>query len=108
MAKKLGTFALVPTEIRKSVEPGELLVEFGEYSFTTTGTTVEVPTDLTEVLFAFALPNAYAGSAVAGGEVYFCDKAITSGKVTVSRKVAVDSGNSFSYMFVGRKVSTSA
>lgn len=81
--------------------PGGMVMQFGEWAFTTTGTTVEVPTKLQTLVAAVATPESYTGTAAAAGEVLFCDKTITSGAVTVARKVAVDSGLKFSYVFIG-------
>lgn len=81
--------------------PSGMVMQFGEWEFTTSGTTVEVPTKLQTLIATVATPESYAGTAVAGGEVLFCDKTITSGAVTVARRVAVDSGLKFSYVFIG-------
>jgi hypothetical protein len=81
--------------------PGNMVMQYGEWEFTTTGTTVEVPTKLQTLIATVATPESYTGAGSAGGEVLFCDKVITSGAVTVSRKVAVDSGLKFSYIFIG-------
>jgi hypothetical protein len=59
------------------------IVEYGEYSFTTTGATVEVPTLRTHIYEAQVLPLVTTGRVT---EHYFCDRVITSGKVTVSRE----------------------
>ena len=58
-------------------------VEFGEYSFTTTGTTVEVPTYLggSTLLAVIVTPT----ETVTVNETLYCDLTITSGAVTVTR-----------------------
>jgi uncharacterized protein with beta-barrel porin domain len=80
---------------------GNMVMQYGENEFATTGTTVEVPTKLQTLIAAVATPESYTGSAASGGEVLFCDKTVTSGAVTVARRVAVDSGLKFSYVFIG-------
>ena len=57
--------------------------EHGEIAFTTTGTTVEVTTKLTKVYAAIITPKATMGGI---GEVFFCDRTVTSGAVTITRE----------------------
>lgn len=71
--------------------------EHGIYSFTTTGTTVEVPTHLSEVLAAFITPT----EAFVVGTLPFCDLTITDGAVTITRDAGTTSGLTFSYIFIG-------
>ena len=81
--------------------PGGVTAEIGEWEFATAATSVEVPTKMPTLVSTILMPESYSGTAVAGGEVMFCDRAITSGQVTVARKVAVDSALKFSYLFLG-------
>lgn len=57
--------------------------EHGEFSFATTGETVEVPTYFGKILAAFITPKV----TVDPGEQYFCDLVITNGAVTVQRAI---------------------
>ena len=81
--------------------PGGMVLQFGEWVFVTTGTTVEVPTKLQTLIVGLATPESYTGSAAAGGHVMFCDKTITNGQVTFARKASVDSAAAFSYVLIG-------
>jgi hypothetical protein len=76
---------------------------WGVGTFTTTGTTVEIQTQLDVVESAFATPTSYTGSAASGGHVMFCDRTVSSGAVTFARKASVDSGATFSYLMIGKK-----
>ncbi len=57
------------------------LVESGEFSFTTTGTTVEVRTYFSKLLMAIVTCQ----ETVSTHETLFCDLVVTEGAVTVSR-----------------------
>lgn len=95
-------FKLIPAE-QEGIEPGQTLIEVGSASFVTTGLTVEVRTDLTRVDHVILTRQSYIGTAAAGGDALFSDGVVTSGAVTCARKVSVDSGASFNYMFIGVK-----
>ena len=88
------------------VKVGNFTMETGEYSFATTGTTVEVPTRLTKLVSAQVTPTE---AMTAGTSELYCDKTVTTGAVTVTRVAQVDTGGSpavtsamtFSYTFIG-------
>ncbi len=84
------------------LRPGDLLVEVGTIAFVTTGATVEVPTELTEVIHAFLTIDSTVTYDV--DDQLGTDKAITTGKVTVGRGAAGTSALKFSWMFIGRKI----
>lgn len=56
-------------------------VEYGTYSFTTTGVTVEVPTYLSKIVGAIVTPQV----TLTTNETLFCDLTVTSAAVTVAR-----------------------
>jgi len=58
-------------------------IENGEYSFTTTSLTVEVPTKLTKCVSQQVTPQVTSGDVT---EILRCDKTITSGHITVTRE----------------------
>jgi len=86
-------YALVPAT--QDLGPEALLMEVGTGTLATG--TVEVPTKLTSIQFAYL---SYDGAVTSGGETeaLTTDKGITSSAVTVTGK-----GNlTFSYIFIGR------
>lgn len=78
-------------------------IQFGNDNFVTTGTTLEVPTPLANVQCVIALPEAYGASAGAGENVMFSDRTVSSGAVTLARKVGTGSADGFSYIMIGQK-----
>ncbi len=82
--------------------PGDLLIDIGTYAFVTTGTTVNVPTPLTEVSHALLTPDNTVTYNV--NDQLSTDKVITAGAVTVARNAAGTSALEFTYMFFGRKI----
>lgn len=83
------------------IRPGDLLVEVGSYAFVTTGATVEVPTQLTTVMYALLTPDSTVTYNV--NDQLSTDKVVTTSAVTVARNAAGTSALAFSYMFIGRK-----
>lgn len=78
---------------------GKLMAHMG-YA-TGTGTTNELATKLTDIICAIITPTDYTETAASGGQVFSCDRAITSGRVTVARKA--DGGSDvFSFLLIGR------
>ncbi len=82
--------------------PGDLLVEMGTQAFTTSLTTVEVATTLSEVLYAFLQVD--NGVTTDNENFLQTDKVVTTGAVTVAREASGTSAAQFSWMFVGRKI----
>ena len=88
---------------------GNHAVDFGEYAFSGTDDTVEVPTRLSKILSAVCTANSTSTS---HAEPLFCDKTVTGGTVTVGRQLQADTGTAasataktsgleFNYIFVG-------
>ena len=96
------TYRLVSAEA-VSPNPSDIILEFGETAFSSTDTEVEVYTRLTECLSAIILdvdPTLTNNIE----DCLFCDRAITSAAITVSRTTAAKSGLKFSYLFIGRRL----
>ena len=72
-------------------------VEIVSSVFVTTGTTVEVATTLTTIDYAIALVT----STPTANDVLSCDKAITTGAVTVTRPASGSSAATFDLMLIG-------
>ena len=62
----------------------------------------ELPTKLTDVIMAQITSHDYNAAAAAGVEVWSCDRAITSNKVTIARKVDDDGHDKFNFLLIGR------
>ena len=77
---------------QKSVKNTQM--EYGTVTFTTTSTTVEVPTRLNTVFIGF-------GVTLTGQRAASCDKVITSGKVTFTRSAGTESGDTLDYVMAG-------
>jgi hypothetical protein len=96
------TLDLKQTHI-KSGNQGGLNIEYGEASFTTTGTSASIPTRLHTVLGVIAMPSSQPGS----GEFLFWDQASggaykpTAGTITVKRETGTTSGLKFTYIAFG-------
>jgi hypothetical protein len=63
-------------------------------------TSAELPTKLTNNKKAKLTPGSYDDAAAAGGNVMFTDRVVTSGKVTIERKVD-KGGDVFSFLLIG-------
>ena len=82
------------------LDGGKLMMHCGKADMAA-GTTVELPTKLIEILMAKITPGAYVDAAAAGLQVFFCDRVITAGAVSIERKVD-GGGDVFSFMLIGR------
>jgi len=102
MANLAELFKLTKAE-EDQVSPSELLVEVGEGAFTTTGTTVEISTRLTQCVCALItnVDPTYATNTSA--DQMYCDRAISSNAITVSRAASGKSGLKFNFAFIGYK-----
>jgi len=69
-------------------------VEFGTYSFVTSGVVVELPTTLTTVL-------AFLGIVTADEVVVTCDNVVSGSAVTVTRASGGTSATEFQYIMLG-------
>jgi hypothetical protein len=97
----MNLFKLVNLE-QDVARPGDLVIEVGSKAFVTTGASVEVTTNLTEILYAFLTPDFTVTYDV--DDQLSTDKTISSSAVTVGRGSAGTSALTFSYMFIGRRV----
>jgi len=102
MANLAELFKLTKAE-EDQVSPSELLVEVGEGAFTTTGTTVEISTRLTQCICALItnVDPTYATNTSA--DQVYCDRAISSNAITVTRGASGKSGLKFNFAFIGYK-----
>ena len=91
------TEAYVPL---RGVDGGRLMMHCGNANMGA-ATTAELPTKLIEIIMAKLTPGAYDDAAANGGNVMFTDRVITSGKVTIERKVDAG-GDVFSFLLIGR------
>ena len=65
-------------------------------------TTIELPTKLTNIMSAQICPEAYNAGAGSGIEVFFCDRTVTTKKVSVERKADDAAYDDFAFMLVGK------
>lgn len=90
----------------KPLGGGKAMAHIGQATWDAYGSvTNELPTKLAEIKTALLTPGGYGESAGAGLQVMFSDRAITSAKVTIERKVTGDSsngGDTFSFLLIGR------
>jgi len=102
MANLAELFKLTKAE-EDQVSPSELLVEVGEGAFATTGTTVEISTRLTQCVCALItnVDPTYATNTSA--DQVYCDRAISSNAITVTRGASGKSGLKFNFAFIGYK-----
>lgn len=78
----------------------QLKCDVGTCAFTLTNDTqVEVVTTLTTCIAALLTPKTIAGAA--GDDALYCDRAITSAKITVGRDQEVADNLEFSFAFFG-------
>lgn len=96
-----GVFKLIPG-LQEGLEPGMLVEEIGEASFATTGTSVEVRTQLSVIKAAFFTLKVTIGSLDAEDTQLSTDGAVSSGAVTVERPASGLSGLTIYYRFVGQ------
>lgn len=69
--------------------------------------TNELATKLTEIKMALLTPGSYTETAGAGLQVMFCDRTITSGAVSIERRVTGDTTgdghvDTFNFILIGR------
>jgi len=98
MADATGvTQAYIPLE---ALDGGRAMLHIG----TATGgnTTIELLTKLTNIMSAQICPEAYNAGAGSGIEVFSCDRAITTKKVTVGRKADDAAFDDFAFLLVGK------
>jgi hypothetical protein len=81
------------------LDGGKLMMHVG--NATGDGVTNELATKLTNIICAIITPEEYNAVAAAGIDVYFCDRAITSGRVTVQRKVDDADHDEFQFILIG-------
>lgn len=81
------------------LDGGKLMLHIG--NATGDGVTNELLTKLTNIICAIITPEAYNAGAASGIDVYFCDLAITSSRVTVQRKVDDPGADEFQFILIG-------
>ena len=81
------------------LDGGKLMMHIG--NATGDGVTNELATKLTNIICAIITPEAYAAIAAAGIDVYYCDLAITTGRVTVARKTDDPGADEFQFILIG-------
>lgn len=97
---KIGEGHILEAVHNRSFKGGDRLVEFGTASFTTTGTTVEVTTNITTVETIICMPSTVTYNA---NDQLSSDGVITSGAVTVARNSSGTSGLTFYYIIIGTR-----
>lgn len=97
MALTALTQAYIPLT---GLDGGKLMMHCGNGDMAA-GTTVELPTKLIEILMVKLTPGSYVDGAADGLQVFFCDRVITAGKVSIERKVD-GGGDVFSFLMIGR------
>lgn len=90
------TEAYIPLE---ALDGGRVMLHVG--NGTGQATTAELPTKVTNIMSAQICPEAYNIAAAAGQEVFFCDRLLSSKKVTVARKVDDTGFDKFSFLLAG-------
>ncbi|MBA7699925.1 hypothetical protein ES703_108631 [subsurface metagenome] len=100
MAINVGFEAYIPLT---GLDGGRLMMHCGNADMGGAVTTIELPTKLIEILAAKITPESFddAAGPAAGDQVFFCDRVIAAGKVTVERKVD-GGGDAFSFLLIGR------
>jgi hypothetical protein len=81
---------------------GQPIIEYGNFEFTTTGTTVQVPTQLQVCHCALALPDAAMTHTSNSADLLYCDRTVDSDGITVSRGASGTSDLGFNYLFIGQ------
>ena len=65
-------------------------------------TTGELATKLTDIIEACITSHNYVAAAADGVEVWSCDRLISSGAVTIDRRVDDDGEDQFNFLLIGR------
>ncbi len=91
------TEAYIPLE---ALDGGRVMLHVG--NGTGQDTTAELPTKLTNIISAQICPEAYNAGVGSGIEVFFCDRAITTKKVTVARAADDAAKDDFAFLLAGK------
>ena len=84
------------------LDGGKLMMHIGNATMLdAAGISDELLTKLTNIICAIITPEEYTAVAAAGINVYFCDLAITSSRVTVQRKVDDPGADEFQFILIG-------
>lgn len=85
------------------LDGGKLMMHIGHATMLdVAGISDELATKLTNIISAILTPDAYnAAIAAAGIEVFFCDLGITTGRVTIQRKVDDPGFDGFQFILIG-------
>ena len=97
-----GLFKLIPA-LQEGIEPGQLLQEVGIVAFVTTGTSVEIRTQLSKILGATFSLRGTIGSMDPQDVQFQTDGVVSSGAVTVERPASGLSALNIYYTFTGYK-----
>lgn len=108
MATYLSQSFRVEAAEAQQMNPSDMIIEFGEAAFVTTGTTLEVYTRLTECIAAFALPVDPTFATNTSADHIYCDRIITTAGITFTRGASGKSALKFSYVLIGRKKAVAA
>lgn len=85
----------------KALDGGKLVAHIGYATGDTASN--ELATKLAEIKCAIITPAVFAVGAGAGGlNVYFCDRAISSGRVIIARKADAAGDDIFNFILIGR------
>ncbi|GAI88827.1 unnamed protein product, partial [marine sediment metagenome] len=85
------------------LDGGRLMMHIGNATMLdAAGISDELLTKLTNIICAIITPKAYNAVAASGIEVFFCDRAITTGRVTVQRKVDDPGFDEFQFILIGK------
>ena len=91
------TAAYIPL---KTLGGGRAMLHVG--NATGGNTEIELPTKLTNIMSAQICPEAYNAGEAAGIEVFFCDRVLTTKKVTVERKADDPAFDDFAFLLIGK------
>ncbi|MBA7483532.1 hypothetical protein ES707_19047 [subsurface metagenome] len=85
------------------LDGGKLMMHIGNATILDgAGISDELATKLTNIICAIITPEAYAAIAGAGIDVYFCDLALTAGRVTIQRRVDDPGADEFQFILIGK------
>jgi len=83
----------------EALDGGRLMMHIGNATMASVSS--ELATKLKNIICAIITPEAYAAVAASGIDVYYCDLALTTGRVTVARKVDDPGADEFQFILIG-------
>ncbi|MBA7699924.1 hypothetical protein ES703_108630 [subsurface metagenome] len=81
------------------LDGGKLMMHIG--NATMASVTSELLTKLTNIICAIITPEEYFAAAGAGIDVYFCDRLVSSSRVTIQRGVDDPDHDEFQFILIG-------